>query len=158
MLRLAAFIALVSVLAAPTAAQDAEPVSIPSAKVQEWQDYALTWRSYTGGTRHATATLYGNASRFDADERPYTVVIVQGDGNRAPITDDAEFLAEIIGRDLGVSPVRLAFVYRFTTEGADRPLSVRATFRLSSSGNLVSPSWRVLSAEEVEDYTDRQLR
>ena len=66
--------------------------------------------------------------------------------------------ARVLLRDLGVSPVRLAFVYRFTTEGADRPLSVRATFRLSSSGNLVSPSWRVLSAEEVEDYTDRQLR
>lgn len=165
MLRLAVSIALVSVLAAPTAAQGAEPVSIPSAKVHEWQDYALTWRSYTGGTRHATATLYGtrrsapaNASRFDAAERPYTVVIVQGDGNRAPITDDAKYLAEIIGRDLGVSPVRLAFVYRFATEGADRPLSVRATFRLSSSGGLVSPSWRVLSPEEVEDYTDRQLR
>ena len=144
--------------ASATAAQQPQPFTIPSATVQEWQGYALTWRSYDGGTRSATATLYDNMSRHDSDERPYTVVLVQGEGNRAPITEDAKYLAEIIGRDLGVSPVRLAFVYRFTTEGADRPLSVRATFRLSSSGNLVSPSWRVLSAEEVEDYTDRQLR
>ena len=68
MSRLLAFIAFVSVLATPTAAQESEPVSIPSAEVQEWQDYALTRPSYAGGTRHATATLYGNASRFDAFE------------------------------------------------------------------------------------------
>ena len=144
--------------ASATAAQQPQPFTIPSATVQEWQGYALTWRSYDGGTRSATATLYGNTSRHDSDERPYTVVLVQGEGNRAPITEDAKYLAEIIGRDLGVSPTRLAFLFRFAVEDTDRPLTVRATFRLSSSGNLVSPSWRVLSAEEVEDYTDRQLR
>ena len=144
--------------ASATAAQQPQPFTLPSATVQEWQGYALTWRSYDGGTRSATATLYDNMSRHDSDERPYTVVLVQGEGNRAPITEDAKYLAEIIGRDLGVSPTRLAFLFRFAVEDTDRPLTVRATFRLSSSGNLVSPSWRVLSAEEVEDYTDRQLR
>ncbi|MAQ95637.1 MAG: hypothetical protein CMM84_19185 [Rhodothermaceae bacterium] len=144
--------------ASATAAQQPQPFTIPSATVQEWQGYALTWRSYDGGTRSATATLYGNTSRHDSDERPYTVVLVQGEGNRAPITEDAKYLAEIIGRDLGVSPTRLAFLFRFAVEDTDRPLTVRATFWLSSSGNLVSPSWRVLSTEEVEDYTDRQLR
>ena len=144
--------------ASATAAQQPQPFTLPSATVQEWQGYALTWRSYNGGTRSATATLYGNTSRHDSDERPYTVVLVQGEGNRAPITEDAKYLAEIIGRDLGVSPTRLAFLFRFAVEDTDRPLTIRATFRLSSSGNLMSPSWRVLSAEEVEDYTDRQLR
>ena len=150
--------------ASATAAQQPQPFTLPSATVQEWQGYALTWRSYNGGTRSATATLYDNTSRHDSDERPYTVVLVQGEGNRAPITEDAKYLAEIIGRDLGVPPTRLAFLFRFAVaptcgaEGTDRPLTIRATFRLSSSGNLVSPSWRVLSAEEVEDYTDRQLR
>ena len=150
---------LVSLRAAPAAAaQDPAPYTIPRATVQEWQGYDLTWRSYNGGTRSATATLYGNTSRHDSDERPYSVVLVQGEDNRAPITEDAKYLAEIIGRALGVSPTRLAFLFRFAVEGTDRPLTIRATFRLSSSGNLVSPSWRVLSAEEVEDYTDRQLR
>ena len=150
--------------ASATAAQQPQPFTLPSATVQEWQGYALTWRSYgrgdlaPGGTRSATATLYDNMSRHDSDERPYTVVLVQGEGNRAPITEDAKYLAEIIGRDLGVSPTRLAFLFRFAVEDTDRPLTIRATFRLSSSGNLMSPSWRVLSAEEVEDYTDRQLR
>ncbi len=144
--------------ASATAAQQPQPFTLPSATVQEWQGYALTWRSYNGGTRSATATLYDNTSRHDSDERPYTVVLVQGEGNRAPITEDAKYLAEIIGRDLGVSPTRLAFLFRFAVEDTDRPLTIRATFRLSSSGNLMSPSWRVLSAEEVEDYTDRQLR
>ena len=157
-------LAFASTCAVPTAAQNLPPVDIPSAKVQEWQGYALVWRSYNGGTRRATATLYGNASRFDAEERPYTVVLVQGEGNRAPVTEDAKYVAEIVGRDLGVPPTRLAFLFRFAiaptcgAEGADRPLTIRATFRRSSSGGLVSPSWRVLSAEEVEDYTDRQLR
>ena len=167
MTRLAILLALtlVSLLAAPAAAaQRNEPYALPRATVQEWQGKPLTWRSYgrgdlaPGGTLSATATIYGNASRHDSDERPYSVVLVQGEGNRAPITEDAKYLAEIIGRDLGVSPTRLAFLFRFAVEGADRPLTIRATFRLSSSGNLVSPSWRVLSAEEVEDYTDRQLR
>ncbi|OZC01439.1 hypothetical protein [Rubricoccus marinus] len=160
---------LVSLLAAPAAAAQ-EPYTLPSATVQEWQDKPLTWRSYgrgdlaPGGTLSATATLYGNTSRHDSDERSYSVVLVQGEGNRAPITEDAKYLAEIIGRDLGVSPTRLAFLFRFAVaptcgaEDTDRPLTIRATFRLSSSGNLVSPSWRVLSTEEVEDYTDRQLR
>ena len=144
--------------ASATAAQQPQPFTLPSATVQEWQGYALTWRSYNGGTRSATATLYDNTSRHDSDGRPYTVGLLQGGGNRAPITEDAKYLAEIIGRDLGVSPTRLAFLFRFAVEDTDRPLTIRATFRLSSSGNLMSPSWRVLSAEEVEDYTDRQLR
>ena len=169
MLRLATILlalAFASTCAVPAAAQslprtgsgDLPPVDIPSAKVQEWQGYALVWRSYNGGTRRATATLYGNTSRFDAEARPYTVVLVQGEGNRANITEDAKYVAEIVGRDLGVPLTRLAFLFRFAVEAADRPLTIRATFRRSSSGGLVSPSWRVLSAEEVEDYTDRQLR
>ena len=145
-------------LAPWVSAQDLEPVTLPSATVQQWQGYTLTWRSYNGGTRSATATLYGNTSRHDSEQRPFTVVLVQGEGNPAPITEEAAYLAEIIGRDLGVSPTRLAFVYRFAVEGSRRPLSIRATFRLSSTGRLVAPSWRVLSSEEVEDYTDRQLR
>ncbi|OZC01300.1 hypothetical protein [Rubricoccus marinus] len=161
MTRIAILLALtlVSLLAAPTAAaQRDQPYNLTGATIQEWQDKPLTWRSYGGGTLSATATIYGNASRHDSDERSYSVVLVQGEGNRAPITEDAKYLAEIIGRDLGVSPTRLAFLFRFAVEGTDRPLTIRATFRLSSSGNLVSPSWRVLSTEEVEDYTDRQLR
>jgi len=147
-----------AVLVPLASAQDLPPVTLTKATMQEWQGYALTWRSYNGGTRRAIATLYGNTSRHDSEQRPYTVVLVQGESNPAPITEDAAYLAEIIGRDLGVSPTRLAFVYRFTVEGARRPLSIRATFRLSSTGRMVSPSWRILSAEEVEDYTDRQLR
>ena len=171
---------LVSLLAAPAAAAqtpggDGEanpaPYAIPRATIQEWQDKPLAWRSYPrsgfadGGTQSATATIYGsrrpapaNTSRHDSDERPYSVVLVQGDGNRAPITEDAKYLAEIIGRALGVSPSRLAFLFRFAVEGTDRPLTIRATFRASSSGGLVSPSWRVLSAEEVEDYTAERRR
>ena len=144
---------LVSVLGTPAESQDSAPFTIPGATVQEWQGRPLTWRSHDGATRSATATLYRNAGHHDADEWPYTVVVVQGDDNPVPVPADAERLAKIVGRGLGVSPARLAFLYRLTAEGADRPRTVRATFRPSSSDDLGSPSWRVLSLEEVEDYT-----
>ena len=144
-------------LSAAAAAQPA-PFPIPRSTVEAWQDKPLTWRSHGGGTLSATATLTGNESRHDSDARPYTVVLVHDTGNRAPVTDDAKYLAEIVSRDLGVDPVRLAFLFRFPIEGSRRALTIRATFRRSSSGGLVAPSWRVLSAEEVEDYTARTLR
>ena len=43
--------------ASATAAQQPQPFTLPSATVQEWQGYALTWRSYDGGTRSAIAAL-----------------------------------------------------------------------------------------------------
>ena len=78
--------------------------------------------------------------------------------NGAPLTDDAQFLADLVGRDLGADPTRLAFLFRFTLDGEGRPLTVRATFRRSPSGRLSAPAWRVLSPDETEDYTDRALR
>ena len=85
-------------------------------------------------------------------------MLVHDEANGAPITDDARHLAELVGRELGVDPMRLAFVFRYAVAGSARPLSIRATFRRSTSGGLVSPSWRVLSGDEVEDYTGRALR
>ena len=150
---------LFSAFAAPAAAQDADPppLTLPAATLAEWQARPLSWRSYGGRTYRATATVYGNDAD-DRDERPYSVVLVPDPANRAPITDDARFLADLVGRELGADPVRLAFLFRLPLEGDAGTLTVRATVRRSRSGRLVSPSWRVLSPDEVEDYTDRQLR
>lgn len=151
-------LALALLAATPVAGQAPPPVRLPAATVADWQGRTVTWRSYDGRTRTATATVYGNEADDRAD-RPYTVVLADDATNREPITEDARFLADLVGRELGVDPVRLAFLFRFALEGERRqPLTVRATVRRSSAGRLVSPSWRVLSSEEVEDYTSRALR
>ena len=152
------FAAVLVALASPAFAQDAAPSpTIPAATVAAWQDRPLEWRSYDGGTRRATATVYANVGR-DRERVPFAVVVAADPSNRAPITDDAQHLAEIVGRALGADPAGLAFLFRFRLEGDARPLTVRATFRRSSAGRLSVPAWRVLSPEEVEDYTDRALR
>ncbi len=150
---------------APAAGQAPPPVRLSAATVADWQGRTLSWRSSRqageandGRTRTATATVYGNEAD-DHAERPYTVVLTDDGTDREPITDDARFLADLVGRDLGVDPVRLAFLYRVERAGErPRPLTVRATARRSSAGRLVSPSWRVLSSEEVEDYTAQRRR
>jgi hypothetical protein len=151
-------LALALLAAAPAAGQAPPPVRLPAATVAEWQARTVTWRGYDGRTRTATATVYGNEAADRAD-RPYTVVLADDATNREPISADARFLADLVGRELSVDPVRLAFLFRFALEGEGRrPLTVRATVRRSSAGRLVSPSWRVLSSEEVEDYTAQRRR
>lgn len=158
-------LALALLSAAPAAGQAPPPVRLPAATVAEWQARTVTWRGYDGRTRTATATVYGNRRSAPANEaadradRPYTVVLADDATNREPISADARFLADLVGRELSVDPVRLAFLFRFALEGEGRrPLTVRATVRRSSAGRLVSPSWRVLSSEEVEDYTAQRRR
>ena len=152
-------LALLVAVAVPAVAQDTAdpPVEITAGTLAEWRDRPLSWRSYTGRTHRATATVYANAGR-DRERRPWSVVLVADPANRAPITDDAPFVADLVGRDLGADPARLAFLFRFGLDGDARPLTVRAAFRRSSSGRLGAPAWRVLSPDEVEDYTDRALR
>ena len=158
-LRLA--LALLTVaLATPATAQGADdppPVELLAETLAEWQGRELSWRSYVGRARRATATVYANVGR-DGGRCPWSVVLVAHPDNPAPLTDDAPFLADMVGRELGADPVRLAFLFRFELGGRTRPLTVPATFRRSPSGRLGAPAWRVLSPDEVEDYTDRHLR
>ena len=126
-------------------------------------DQEVAWRSYeAGGSRSARVRVFASGD----SRRPHTVVVDDRASNRrAPITDEAPYVAETIGRELGFDPTEATFVFRFTEAafvegGSDRgkALLVRATFRRTASGNLGAPSWHLLTPEALEDLTDRAMR
>ncbi len=74
-------------------------------------------------------------------------------------------LVELIGRKFEVDPAQAYWVCHwgaFSFEGAQpnkrKELFLRATFRRTKNQSLGTPSWRVVTREEVEEYTDRQFR
>ncbi|HEX8386106.1 MAG TPA: hypothetical protein VF576_07980, partial [Rubricoccaceae bacterium] len=81
------------------------------------------------------------------------------------ITDEAGFVADLVGRELGFDPTAATFVFRFTpsafAEGADddgKTLLLRATFQRGASGNLGSAQWRVITPDALDELTDRAFR
>ena len=142
-------------LAALVAALSAAP-----AAVAQTHDEVVTWKTYAA-ERAARVRVF----LADDERRPRTVVIDERAENGGVVTDDAQFLADLVGRQLGFDPVAATFVFRFTpasfAEGAPergKTLLLRATFGRSSSGALAAPSWRVLSPDELDELTDRAMR
>ncbi len=132
---------------------------VTDASAQSGIDEVLTWRSYSA-ERSARVRV------FDSDDsrRPHTVVIEEAnDYAGGPVTDEAHYLAETIGRTFGFDPVDAIFVFRFEIGSAtgasagNKILLLRVTFRRGASGELGAPSWRVISAETLSDLTDRAL-
>ena len=123
-------------------------------------DTVLTWQSYTH-ERSAHVRLFA----CDDEARPHTVVVDErAESAGGPVTDEVRYVAETIGRTLGFDPAEATFVFRFTAGGftpgggeEGKTLLLRATFRRVASGDLGSPSWRVLSRDALSDLTDRAL-
>lgn len=148
MLRLAA-------LAALLVAADA-----PAAQGGPLHDEVLSWRTYAS-TRSARVRVFA----CDDERRPRTVVVDDPASNAGAVTDEASFVADHVGRELGFDPTEATFVFRYTpasfVEGQrdeGKTLLLRATFRRGASGALGAPQWRVISAEALDDLTDRALR
>ncbi len=124
-------------------------------------DTLLTWRTY-GDERAARVRIFPSTD----EDRPRTVVVDErAETGGAPVTDEARFFAETVGRTLGFDPAGATFVFRYTaaafTPGADdegKALLLRATFRRDDSGDLGSPSWRVITREALDELTDRAFR
>lgn len=124
-------------------------------------DTVLAWNSY-----HTDRQARVRVFLADDDARPYTAVIdEQAENPGAPVTDEVRYLAETVGRTLGFDPAAATFVFRFTAasftpDGRDagKVLLVRATFRRTDSGDLGTPSWRVITREALDDLTDRAFR
>lgn len=123
-------------------------------------DTLLVWRTYTQEAR-ARVHVYPSGSA----SRPLTVVVDELAENRAgPVTDDARFVAETVGRTLGRDPAEMTFVFRFSAasfhpagRSGDKVLLLRATFTRARTGRLSSPAWRVITRDELADLTDRAL-
>ena len=123
-------------------------------------DTELAWRTYSS-ERSARVRVFHS----EDERRPHTVVVDDRAGNGAPITDEAGFVAELAGRELGVDPTAAAFVFRYTpaafdADGSERgkTLYLKATFRRLPTGGLASPSWRVVTADAMDTLTDRAFR
>ncbi len=134
----------------------------PQASAQLRADTVFTWRGYA---RASTCHLRIYATPSDED-RPHTVIIrelAENDGVSA--VSDARHLVELVGRRFEIDPAEATWVFHwgaFSYEGAApnkrKELFLRATFRWNKSGTLSTPSWRVVTREQVEDYTDRLFR
>ena len=122
-------------------------------------DTLVTWQTYgqEGITRVRTFPA-------NDEDRPLTFVVDELAENRAgAVTDDVRYFADHLGRQFGVDPTTATFVFRFTGESFcedgtdDKLLLLRATFRRTSAGNISSPSWRLISRDELAELTDRAL-
>lgn len=131
------------------------------ARAQALVDTVFAWQGY-GRMGQCRLRVYTAPPRED---RTYTIVIQELAENGGPSTaNDIKHLAELAGRTFGIDPSAAFWILHwgaFSFEGA-RPegrkeLFIRATFRRIKSGGIGSPSWRVLSREEVEELTDRQF-
>ena len=130
------------------------------AAAQPAVDTLLTWQSYSHA-RSAHVRVFPSSD----EDRPRVVVLDERAESRGgPLTDEAQYVAETVGRTLGFDPVAATFVFRFTGAGfvpeADRSgkmLLLRATFRRGASGALNAPSWRVITRDGLADLTDRAL-
>lgn len=135
----------------------------PNARAQgaPTTDTLLTWRTY-GDDRAARVRVFPCPD----EDRPRTVVVdEQAEASGGPVTDEARFFAETVGRTLGFDPAGATFVFRYTaaafTPGAaddGKALLLRATFRRDDSGDLGTPSWRVITRDVLEELTDRAFR
>ena len=129
----------------------------PSASAQ-LADTLVTWQTYGAEGVARVRTFAAND-----EDRPLTVVVDELAENRAgAVTDDVRYFVDHFGRAFGIDPTAATFVFRFTGEsfcedGGDKLLLLRATFRHTSAGNLGSPSWRVISRDELAELTDRVL-
>lgn len=131
---------------------------VPTAQAQAI-DTLFTWQTYDEQGITRVRVFPSND-----EDRPITVVVDELAENQAgAVTDDVRYFVDTFGRQFGYDPTEITFVFRFSGESfcedgdADKLLLLRATFRRTAAGNLGSPSWRLLSRDELAELTDRAL-
>ena len=129
----------------------AQPGGLPA-------DTLLTWQTYGQAGVARVQTFEAND-----EDRPVTVVVDELAENPTLVTDDVRYFVETFGRGVDLDPATATFVFRlsgasFDAEGeADKTLLLRATFTRTKAGRLSSPSWRVITRDELAELTDRAL-
>lgn len=143
---LTAFVATLLVLLCVTDTASAQTV-----------DREITWRTYSAERSARVRTF-----PCEDERRPTTIVVDDRHSNGGPITDDATFVADLVGREMSVDPTNATFVFRFTpaafsSDASDsgKTLLLRATFGRTGSGALSSPNWRVITEDGLDELLDR---
>jgi hypothetical protein len=122
-------------------------------------DTLFTWRGYA---QHGRCRLRVYAPALTLD-RQAVIVIQEIAENEGPSTVyDIAYLAEEVGRSFALAPDSVhwivhwgAFSFEATTAQRGKEVFLRATFKRTTKGHLGAPQWRVISREEVREYTDR---
>jgi len=139
------------------------PFSAPPVAAQPIADTLFTWKGYSK-SGVCRVRLFQRSPRDK--EKTHVVVVRELAENSGPSTvDDARYLVELIGRGFGIDPVKAYWIFHwgaFSFSGArqsrKKDLFLRATFRRGSTHRLSAPTWRVITREDVDQYTDRQFR
>jgi len=124
-------------------------------------DTTFAWKAYSR-TGLCEVQVYATAPD---DERTHTIVLREVAENGGPsIVEDARYLAEQVGREFNIDPADAYWVYQFGSfsyEGAEpggKEVLLRATYRRTKSNRLTAPQWRVISRDDMDEYTDRLFR
>ena len=130
---------------APASAQMAQPT---------FDDEPFTWQEYG---RVATCDLDVRRNLSDDEDRPHVALLTERSDNEGPsVVDDLRYLAEQIGRTHDLDPAQVTWIVRWGAdayEGAEggKEVVLQARFRRTKSGNLSTPSWKVLNREQADD-------
>ena len=134
-------------------------IALAASSDAQMLDSLMTWRTYSGEAEARVHVYLSNDLN-----RPVTVVVDESASNRHGMaTDDARYLADVIGREIGHDPVEITFIFRISASSfcecpaGNKMLLLRATFTRTRAGNLATPNWRVLTRDELAELTDRQL-
>ena len=123
-------------------------------------DTLYSWQGYSKPA-HCGIQLFKNPSE---SSKKYTVVLTELAENTGPTaTSEIGYLAEAIGRTYHFDPTVAFWVihwggFSYSSAGtSSKELFIRATFRRTASQRIGAPQWKIISREDVENYTDRQF-
>ncbi len=117
-------------------------------------DDPFTWQEYG---RVATCDLDIHRDVAGDEDRPHVAILTERADNEGPsVVDDLRYLAEQIGRTHDLDPAQVTWIVRWGAgayEGAEggKEVVLQARFRRTKSGNLSTPSWKVLSRDQADD-------
>lgn len=125
-------------------------------------DTSFTWQSYL---QRGRCHLQIYRAPPDEERRPHVVVLHEAPENQGPaLSSDARFVIEAVARSYRIPPdsaywiVHVGpFSYR-AGAGHERELFLRATVRRTDGQRLARPNWRIVTYEDLMDYTDRLFR
>ena len=131
-------------------------------QAQALTDTLMTWQG-TGFKKSMCKIQVYPADVRETRGKEKVVVIQEIAENKGSTTfEDAKAIVETLEENLGINPETTLFIHYFggfSFEGStdDKAILFRTTFNRQENGRLSAPNWRLVSALEVLEYTDRRF-